>query len=150
MSLTETIDKQKDRLADKKRKIEMQERLLKEKERKIRSKTINSVIRLAEVSKVTELTSDEILGALLEISERSCDVSNREKWKSRASEFHKSSKASPLIVVPKAEPTKESGKVMKSLGFRWNAFRKEWYGHGNLDEIKKATVSLDAKVEVVT
>ena len=150
--MSNAIDEKKKKLAFKKAKIAMQEQLIKEKERKQRTKNLIKLGALIAKAKIESFEKEEILGALLEIKEKSDDESLRKKWKEKGSAVFESEKEKigQAIIISFGEmPSTEVRKKLKDNKFRWNAWRKEWQGIGNIEELKNLFKNDRAQIENV-
>ena len=146
------IDEKKKKLALKKARIAMQEQLIKEKERKQRTKNLIKLGALIAKAKMDSFEKEEILGALLEIKEKSEDEAIRKKWKEKGSAIFEAEKekTGQAIIIKFAEmPLTQVRKKLKEHKFRWNAWRKEWQGIGNREELEKIFENDHAHIETV-
>jgi hypothetical protein len=135
-----------------KEKIRKKEKELKEREKKIRAKKFIDIGRLAFSIAIDTLEQDAMLGAFLEISEKINDK-NISAWKKKAKEYNENRKtldSTPLSVCFKSPPNKEIKDQFKDLGFRWNSFRKEFFGHGQYSIVNDLIKGLDCKIEVIS
>ncbi|MEM7175140.1 MAG: conjugal transfer protein TraD [Chlamydiota bacterium] len=130
----------------------MQEQLLKEKERKQRTKSLIKLGALIAKAKLDSFEKEEILGALLEIKEKSEDKEMLAKWKEKGTAIFESEKEKSgqaiIIRFPEA-PSTMVRKKLKDNKFRWNAWRKEWQGRGNREELEKLFENDHAQIESV-
>ena len=53
----------------------------------------------------------------------------------------------PLIITFDLEPTRETKSQLRDLHFKWNPFRKEWYGYGIESEIQEFVSDKGGKIE---
>jgi hypothetical protein len=144
------IDK-RNQIDKEKEKIRLKEKELKEREKKIRAKKFIEIGRLAFRVDIDTLDEDALLGAFIEISEKINDKSIN-AWKKKSEELRKkqeTSERTPLSVCFKSPPNKEIKDRFKELGFRWNSFRKEFFGHGQHSLLSELVKGLDCKIEVV-
>jgi hypothetical protein len=150
--MTSILIEKKQKLAESKKRIEAKEKLLREKERKLKTKEhINRGV-LIEKSGLENLNNTTLLGALLEIKELSQDQSRISKWEKKGEEFQNRSlnnEQTPLIVSIENNDEKEAVMILRDLKFKWNAFRKEWYGYGVKSDIEKALEPFKANIESV-
>ncbi len=56
----------------------------------------------------------------------------------------------PLIVSFETDPPPEIKTALKGLKFRWNAFRREWYGYGQKDQLEELLKASKATIETST
>src|SRR5579863_7678314 len=130
---TETILSEKEKLAQKKLRLEKQEKLIASKERKIQLKRLIELGGLIKKSGLEQLDADTLFGALLEIKTLSSNEKTATKWADLGKAQHKDEKTNnprPLIIQFVAEPSSEIKGMLRARKFRWNAFRQEWYGYG--------------------
>lgn len=147
------VEEEKKALELKKKKLLVKERMLKEKEKKQRSRRFSEIGKLAFRTEIDQMGMDVLLGAFLEIEEKMKIEENILAWKERAVNFldkQDRSEQQPLAIAFRNEPRKEIREQLRTRKFRWNAFRKEFYGHGNKNEIEKLLEGAEFEVEVVT
>ena len=146
------LEDEKKKLALKKSRIEAQEKRLKEKERKVRTRRLIELGGLISKAGVDELNNNALLGALLDIKERLKEESTIKKWKDKgaaAFEKDRAQNGEALIVSFDSEPPREAKDVLKKLGLRWNRFRREWQGYAKKDILEKELKDFIARVESV-
>ncbi|CCB87786.1 conjugal transfer protein TraD [Simkania negevensis] len=146
------FEDEKMKLALKKSRIEAQEKRLKEKERKIRTRRLIELGGLVSKAGVEELNNNALLGALLDIKEKLNEESTVKKWKDKgaaAFEKDKAQNGEALIVSFDAEPPREAKDKLRNLGLRWNRFRREWQGYGKKDLLEKELREFGAMIESV-
>ena len=142
---------EKEKLVQKKLKLEKQGKLLASKERKIKLKRLIELGDLVSKSGLEELAAETLLGALLEIKTLSSDESATKKWAEAGKEHLKEDRTTnpqPLIVQFIAEPSSEIKNSLRTKKFRWNAFRQEWYGYGKKDEISQFLNQQNANAKI--
>ena len=152
MVMVKTLEKQRVKLEEEKRRLILKEKLIKEAEKKKRIRGFSLIGKLAYKANIDLLDQETLLGAFLELSERVKDASDIEKWRSRAAQFlnveaSKNSKA--LSVIFLTEPTEEHKNFMRQLGFKWNRIRKEYLGHSSKDILEKMLVGISIKISEV-
>ena len=131
-----SIAEQKKRLQEKKSQIKYKEMILKEKEKKAETKNLIQIGSLVKKSGLHELDHTAILGALLEIFPKSKDEEQLKIWRENASKFlEKNSQVSRIILTFEKEIGEEEKSELKQMKFKWNPFRKEWYGSHNKEDI---------------
>lgn len=136
------------KLADKKARIEQQEKLIKEKERKIKTRRYIQVGILASKFGIDTFDDLVLAGAFAEMEESSKDSATLNKWKKKGESLSKTN-LHPLILSFGKELDDEAKKRLKSQGFKWNSFRNEWQGYGIKEEITKLAEKFDGTVEAV-
>lgn len=135
------LEKQISELQEKKAKIARREKLLRLKERKLKTKKSIELGALVVKARLDQFDQTLLLGALLEIGERASEEAVRESWIKRAETFLRAQKQADdvrLIVSFSSPPSEEIKAVLKRLRFQRNEYRKEWYGRGRRDAIEKA------------
>lgn len=136
-----------------KEKLRLKEKLVKLKEQKKRAKEFIEIGRIASRVDIDRLDCDVLLGAFIEISQRSQDPEVRAIWKQNAATFSKESASevsrSPLSVKFVADAPQDAVKKLKAVGFRWNRFRKEFLGYGNQTDIQNLLAGLQLTIEVL-
>lgn len=146
------LEEEKKKLALKKSRIESKEKRLKEKERKVRTRRLIELGGLVSKAGIEELNNNALLGALLDIKEKLKEESTIKKWKDKgaaAFEKDKAQNGEALIVSFDAEPPREAKDKLRSLGLRWNRFRREWQGYGKKDLLEKELKEFRAIIEAV-
>lgn len=150
--MAESIDEAKKRLENEKEKIRLKEKLIRDRERKMRAKRFQEIGRLAHKAEIDLLDSDALLGAFLEIQSRKANKSDIAGWKEKASALKTADDQqgkTPMIVALKEEAPTEVKRKLSDLNFKWNSFRKEYYGHGNRGELSEILENIKHELEVV-
>lgn len=147
--MTQILEEKKQKLKEKKKKIELAEKGIVQKERKLKVNQRIFLGSLVEKSGLEFIDPDALLGALLEISEQAKEETNIQKWIQFSQEFQKKNIEHPLIVSFEQEAEPEARKLLKNYGFKWNRFRKEWYGYSNIEKIKSELSTWSPKIEKV-
>jgi hypothetical protein len=99
------------------------------------------------------LNNNTLLGALLFLKQHMNDNEQCvQEWTTAgATAFEDSSQIadekSPLVITFEIEPPRELKYQLRDLNFKWNPFRKEWYGYGNLHELKSIINSANGTIE---
>ena len=149
--MTKVLEEAFLKIEEQKRKLQNKEKLLNEKEKKIENKKLFKVGILAKEAGIHHWNELELLGAFLTLEEKIDDRESLQEWKIRAEEFRKKKERrdeSPLMVCFKEDPKKSSIEALKSKKFRWNGFRKEWYGYGNRSEVEALLCNERVSIEV--
>lgn len=142
-----SLSHQKEKLDRLKAKLQSQEQKLKLTERKKRTRRLIELGGLIVKAELEELNNNTLLGALLSLKHHMTNtetiISEWTEQGARAFELQKLSDGVgnsldliPLIITFKMEPPRELKSQLRDLNFKWNPFRKEWYGYGNLHELK--------------
>lgn len=138
-TITHSLDEKKKRLAQKKQSIQMQEKLLKEQEKKKRAARFAEIGRLANAANIDHFDQTTLLGAFIELAEKLQNDSAKEKYTKNGHDFLKQQKEKdsiPMFITFKSTPNKEIKEKLKTLKFKWNSFRGEFYGYGNKKDIE--------------
>jgi len=131
------LNKEKLKLAQKKENLEKKERAIIQKERKMQLKRLISLGELVVKSGLDVLNHKAIFGALLEIKESVSEKSEK-TWALKGSQYLELDKANnpkPLILQFSKGPSADTKKELRSRKFKWNPFRREWYGYGKKEEL---------------
>lgn len=150
--MIQDIEEEKRKLAIKKEKIQIREKLLREKERKKRARRFEEIGKMAFKTNIDTIEKDALVGAFIEIYEQQKDDATRERWKRKSEEFAKKEEktdATPLSVKFTNEPTKNTTDKLKELNFKWNRFRKEYYGYGSKERLEQILEGNDFLIEVL-
>ena len=139
------LEKKKEALKLKKSRIEHQERLLKLKERKKRTRVLIEIGGTAAKAGIDHLNTNTLLGAFLELKEKEKEEGTIKRWTKKGAEaldLDKKKNGEALILTFEREPDKKIKTQIREEGLRWNRFRKEWQGYAkriNLEKILKGT-----------
>jgi hypothetical protein len=151
------IEKKKEALKLKKSRIEHQERILKLKERKNRTRILIEIGGIASKAGIDHLNTNTLLGAFLEIKKKEKEEEMIKRWTKKGAEafyLDREKNGEPLIVTFNEEPEKKIKTQIRQEGLRWNRFRKEWQGfakRATLENLLKGTehqiqaLKMDAK-----
>lgn len=146
------LEKKKEALKLKKSRIEHQERLLKLKERKNRTRILIEIGGVASKAGIDHLNSNTLLGAFLEIKEKEQDEWMLKRWTKRGAEsfdLDREKNGEPLIVTFNEEPEKKIKTQIRQEGLRWNRFRKEWQGFAKRSTIEKLLKGVEHRLQVL-
>ena len=146
------LEEEKNKLALKKSRLEAKEKRLKEKERKIRTRRLIELGGIVSKAGIEELNNNALLGAFLDIKEKLKEELTIKKWKDRgavAFERDKMEHGEALIVSFDAEPSRKAKDTLKTLGLRWNRFRREWQGYGKKDLLATELKEFNPKIEAI-
>jgi len=146
----EKIDVKIENLITKRKRVEFQEKVLKDKERKLQIRKLIAIGRIAQKAGIDKLDEMTLTGAFLEIGEKAKDQNTRKAWSEKGAKFVAADQienAQALIVSFATDPSAEMKTLLKTLRFRWNTFRREWHGYGKIDDLKKAVGQEQGKVE---
>jgi hypothetical protein len=146
------LDKKKEALKLKKSRIEHQERLLKLKERKNRTRLLIEVGGIASKAGIDHLNTNTLLGAFLEIKEKGKDEGVIKEWTRRGAEtldVDKQQNGEPFGVTFAEEPEKAVKVKLRGMGLRWNRFRREWQGFAKKVELEKLLKGIDHRAQAL-
>ena len=146
ISKVEKISDRLKELAEKKEKLKFQERQLREKSRKQKTKRMIEVGSLATNFGIDAFDDLTITGAFAEIQEKS-QPAQLENWRKKGEALSKKS-LTPLLISFGKEPNDYVKMTLRNLRFKWNSMRKEWQGYGIKEEIEKLIHEFQGKVEV--
>ncbi len=144
------LDIQKERLAKKKAKIEAKEKLLKVKERQFKIRKFIELGELVCKTGIDALDMTILLGAFVEIQEKSTEHETLKSWAKKGQHFVEKEQASndlPLIISFETDPPPDIKNTLKGLKFKWNAFRREWYGYGKKERLEELLKAFKATIE---
>ncbi len=136
--MNDVIEKQKHKIAQEKSRIQLKEKLLQEKERKLKVKKSIEIGKIFAQAGIDTLDSNELLGALLEIKQKAQDKSTLNSWAlsgEKAINTNRKNQGSDLIIAFGNTPSESITNELKKLKFKWNRFRQEWYGNGKKEEL---------------
>ncbi len=145
-----------DKLSEKKRKLDEQKKKLNDLEfrERLKKKKQNLVIlrKLLDKTNLMDTFSNNhqaLEGAFIELSELAKDNKNVTRWINLAesSSLKSASSFLALAISFKNHPSNEVREKLKALKFKWNGFRKEYYGFGDKKEIEKLLSDTEAKIE---
>lgn len=125
------VEEQKKKLEQKKHRLAAEETKLKLKERKARTRHLIENGGLITKAGLDYLPSNALYGALLSLKDQLDE--NKEimaAWVVKGDKAfnEEQQKFTPVILTFENQPDKEITDQIRSLGLRWNKFRKEWYG----------------------
>lgn len=135
------------KLAQKKSKIEHREKVLKEKERKLKIRRYIEIGVIAAKFGIDQWDDMVLTGIFAEIQELSKANEAINLWKKKGEELSKTA-LSPLIVSSENEFPEATKDTLKKRKFKWNSFRKEWYGYGLKEEIEELVKICDGQVDI--
>lgn len=150
--MSHILEKKKLKLDEEKKKLLLRSQLLQEQEKKKRSKRFQEIGRLAYKASIDHLDAETLLGVFLDIADNSQQTDFLQKWKSRAQAFLKArseENATPIAIKFKSDVNKEMAQKLKELNFRWNRFRKEYYGYGNKSQLTQILGEANCHIQEV-
>ena len=146
------LEKKKEALKLKKSRIEHQERLLKLKERKNRTRVLIEIGGVASKAGIDHLNMNTLLGAFLEIKKKEKEEGMIKQWTKKGAEaldLDQKENGEPLIVTFVEEPEKKIKTQIRQAGLRWNRFRKEWYGRAKKIHLEKLLKGKEYRLQVL-
>lgn len=151
--MVKDLDDKLKKLEEKKKKILLKEKILREKEKKKKSKRFSLIGKLASKANIDHFDDKTLLGAFLEIQRLSESEEIKSEWKSSGQSFiqgNQITEQTPLSLSFTEDPDSLTKKALKDLGFRWNSFRKEFYGYGKKEELQSVLNGTKFNIEVLS
>jgi len=145
------IKDEKQKIEMKKKKLLLKEKLLKEKEKQAQARRLTEIGKLARKAQIDHLDEESLLGAFLDIAERHQEQKDLENWKQKAKAFLENTTEGAqdaLIISFSSNPTPEIKSLFRELNFKWNSFRKEFYGYGHRRSIEETLSGSDFQIEL--
>ncbi|PJD94555.1 MAG: hypothetical protein CK425_11285 [Parachlamydia sp.] len=140
----------KEKILLKKQKLKEQEKMIKNQEKTSKIKRFSELGRLAYKAKLESLDEKVLLGAFLEIAEKSQDAKALKAWLERSEKIQNDTTSLKRILISfRAVPNQEIKDQLKKMNFRWNSFRGEYYGRGTKDDLTNLLKGLDVSIEVI-
>ena len=140
--MLEKIDKAKQKLDEEKQrlkaKIKSKEEMLRIKEKKQLFNQLVEIGKVAQKANINDIDRLTLLGAFIEISKVKEDPSKLASWRKQGElleEKNSQSDSSALTIKFSSTPSEANLKKIKELKFKWNRFRKEFYGYGNKETL---------------
>lgn len=146
------LEKKKEALKLKKSRLEHQERLLKLRERKNRTRLLIEVGGVASKAGIDHLNTNTLLGAFLEIKEKEKEEGLIKRWTKRgagALDLGKEQNGEPLVVTFAKEPEKAVKVKLRGVGLRWNRFRREWQGFAKKPQLEKLLKGIEYELQAL-
>lgn len=140
------IISEKEKLAETRARLEKKQKLINEKERKIRLKNLIGLGDLITRAGLEDFDHKILLGALLEIKESSKEPTSLKKWEEKQNAWQTTSHLRRLIVSFEGEPSENGVSILRSRKFKWNPFRQEWYGFGRKEDLETVLGKDHAKI----
>jgi len=147
------ISTQKEKLEQKKARLQQQETLLKLRERKARVRHLIEVGGLAVKAEIDHLSTDVLFGAFLSLRQAfEKDDVHINEWRKigeKAFKVEIQNKLGIILKLPE-KPEQEIRNKLRGHNLRWNALRQEWYGLVlDLPQLKQDLVGLKFNIEVI-
>ncbi|MEN8236957.1 MAG: conjugal transfer protein TraD [Pseudomonadota bacterium] len=140
MAQSNIISTKKQRLERQKNRLNQQEALIKQLERKERTRKLIALGGLIVKAKLDDIDTNTLLGGLLTLAEQKiADPAITETWsqKGKATFDQENQDKVAVIVTFEEKPSAELRAQIRELGLKWNQFRKEWQGHVVLEELNQ-------------
>jgi hypothetical protein len=144
------------KIDEKKKELETKKKLLVEKEKqkaaRLKSKRFAIIGKMVSLASIDHLDDSTLLGAFLEIKKISDSQDKITFWKNSGDAFlakEVTNGEAPLSISFNGEIGKNEKDIMKSIGFRFNKFRNEFYGYGNVESIKNKLNGFNHRVETL-
>lgn len=151
--MDDIISTQKEKIEQKKARLQQQETLLKLKERKARVRHLIEVGGLVAKANLDHLPSDALLGALLSL--RSALEKNDiiiEDWRKTGEKVFKEEvkNKTPIILKLATKPEQDIRNKIRDHSLKWNAIRQEWYGLvQDLPQLKQDLKGVKFDIEIL-
>ena len=139
--MTATLVEEKKKLEQKKARLQAQEMILKNKEKKRRDYNYMEIGKLSGKAEIDHLNFHTLFGAFLHLKNmmfRNPDV--LDIWEKKGKEIIDAElkQKQGVILVMKEETDTEMKKALRNQGLKWNTFRREWFGLvDDIDALKK-------------
>lgn len=144
------FEKQKARLENTKKRVKQREKMIKEKERMSAQNTLSNLGHLFVKTKLAHLDPEILIGALLEIAEKSKDEKLLSAWREKSQQhFQDKNKGNAISISFPNPPAFEIKEKLKEMNFKWNAFRGEYYGFGEKSALSNFLENIDHKIEII-
>lgn len=140
------IISEKERLAETRARLGKKQKLINEKERKIKLKNLIELGDLITKAALEDFDHKILLGALLEIKESSKEPINIKKWEEKQNEWLISNRSQRLIISFERDVSENEQTILRTRKFKWNPYRKEWYGIGRKDDLQMVLGKDNAKI----
>ncbi len=140
MAQSNIISTKKQRLERQKNKLHQQESMIKQMERKERTRRLIEMGGLVAKAELDTLDANTLLGGLLTLTEQKAQNPNIvAAWsqKGKAAFAQENQNKVAVIVIFDEKPSAELRTQIRELGLKWNQFRKEWQGHVVLEELQQ-------------
>jgi len=149
MTQSNILERKKLSLEIKKCKIKQLEASVKTAERKARTRQLIELGGLVSKAGLDSFDTNTLLGALLEVSEKSSDKKILNAWTHKggiAFNQEKSQKVAVTISFTE-KPTSEIRVALKDLGLKWNPLRKEWEGYAEKEKFESLKNQENMKIQ---
>jgi hypothetical protein len=147
------IERRLEKLEIQKNKIKLKERALKETEKRAKVKRLGKIGQLVAKAQIDHLSEDQLFGAFLQIAQEAKSPNRIEEWQKAAQDFDapQNTTQQQLVAVKLGQdPSSETKSKMTDQGFRWNKFRKEFYGNSSPEEVHDLLGNVEYTLEVLS
>ena len=144
----EKIAVMKDKLAQQRAGIDQREKLLRQKERAVKTRRYIEVGLIAARLGIDDLDNETLMGAFSNIKEQSANADIRNTWKQKGIELSVN-RNSPLLISFSKNPPDEIKAALKEKRFHWNKFCNVWQGYGIKEELESLIKDHAGKVDAV-
>lgn len=146
------IDHKKQKLGQKKARLQLEENRLKVTERKQRTRNLIELGGLVTKANLDYLPVNTLYGALLSLNEALKENEEiKAVWTTKGNAAFNQEKQDRTAVILKFEEQPDAGtrESIRGLGLMWNKFRSEWYGFvTNLKDLKTTLQNQNCKYEL--
>jgi hypothetical protein len=151
-----SLSHQKEKLERQKARLQSKEHKLKTLERKQRTRRLIELGGLIVKAELDALNNNTLLGALLSLKQQMTHnetiihewtEQGARAFEAQSPTTESGSNTAPLVITFKTEPPRELKSQLRDLNFKWNPFRKEWYGYGEMKALSRLTQHYEAMVE---
>lgn len=142
----EQLQRQQQKLQQQEARLQAKSQKLKTLERKQRTRRLIELGGLVVKAQLEDFNNNTLLGALLSLKQLiSNDANIVHHWtelgakafeESKARDVKGSTEKIALILTFDSEPPRELKSHLRDMNFKWNPFRKEWYGYGVPTELE--------------
>jgi len=147
--MTDNLKTQKKSIEERKRDLEQKKKNLMNKERASSQKRMLEIGRFALKAKINNLDDSLLFGAFIEIANNSNNVEFIAKCRENLQQINTENSGSRITISFKQPPSREIKDHLKSIDFKWNKFRGEYYGFGDKSSLSKIIGKIDCKIEVI-
>ena len=122
-------------------------------ERKKRTRILIEAGALMEKANLLHFSPAQLLGALLEIEDKSKNIDTIKAWENSGAQNFNTAKnedhRQPCLVTFDTPPSSDVTKNLRTLGLRWNKFRQEWEGKSDVHQLKEIVERCGGKITLL-
>jgi hypothetical protein len=146
------VSDKKEKLLRKKARLVLEENRLDTLERKKRTRRLIELGGLVLKAGLESFNNNTLLGGFLFLKNEYTDKSKLKKLTDEGDHAFTEIKKpveelSAFVITFPKEPSREIKSQLRDLNFKWNQFRKEWYGYGNEKELRTLIESDHGHIE---